>query len=347
MEPTDQIRYLTESQTRELCSAVDTVAAVREALALHATGLSSNAPEAHLPWTTSGGQQARSLNMPGWLAPGDRRWVGTKIVNSCLGNPAMGLPRASGITALFDWETARVGCVLAASSISAIRTASVTIAAAEELAVPAVDKCAVLGAGTIAEAHVRLIRQRWRQLKRVEIFDVAGDRSWDLVRRLPASEGHAGAEVAVASSWQQAVADAMVVIAATTTRTAYLALDQLSPGATVVNVSLDDVIAHAFLHCDRLFVDDWALIRQDPYRLLGRMARDGLIAGPGDAPCPAGARRVDGELGQLFAGRVAGRADAHEVILVNPFGMAIEDIAIAARVAERATVRGIGTLLPR
>ena len=41
---------------------------------------------------------------------------------------------------------------------------------------------------------------------------------------------------------------------------------------------------------------------------------------------------MDGTLGELLIGACEGRASADEIIVVNPFGLAIEDIAIADRV---------------
>jgi ornithine cyclodeaminase len=56
---------------------------------------------------------------------------------------------------------------------------------------------------------------------------------------------------------------------------------------------------------------------------------------------------VDGELGQVLAGLCPGRRDAGERIVVNPFGMALEDVALAASVVGVARERGVGTRIPR
>jgi ornithine cyclodeaminase len=56
---------------------------------------------------------------------------------------------------------------------------------------------------------------------------------------------------------------------------------------------------------------------------------------------------VDGELGQVLAGLRPGRLRERDVILVNPFGLAIEDVALAAEVHRAATRRGLGLWLER
>ena len=52
------------------------------------------------------------------------------------------------------------------------------------------------------------------------------------------------------------------------------------------------------------------------------------------------------ELGQIAAGRHAGRTSEEQVTMFKSHGIALEDIALAAVVYERAVERGIGTPLP-
>jgi len=92
------------------------------------------------------------------------------------------------------------------------------------------------------------------------------------------------------------------------------------------------------LQADKLFVDDWNLIVADDHRLLGRMLREGAICGPNQC----GGRAVDGQLGQLLAEGKRGRSHPDEIILVNPFGLAIEDLAIAKHVFQHARALGLG-----
>ena len=68
-------------------------------------------PEAYLGWSTPNGGAARSLSMPGGLDGGDGG-LGVKIINSSLSNQTSGLPRASGLTLLFDRETARIDAII-------------------------------------------------------------------------------------------------------------------------------------------------------------------------------------------------------------------------------------------
>jgi ornithine cyclodeaminase len=113
-----------------------------------------------------------------------------------------------------------------------------------------------------------------------------------------------------------------------------------------LNVSLDDATEELLLGCDHLFVDDWHLIAEDQTRLLGRLATAERVTGPAEPGRP-GARRVDADLATLLSGGYERPIAPTDRVVVNPFGMGVHDIAIAARVYAAATHDGVGTRLPR
>ncbi|MGK5532496.1 ornithine cyclodeaminase family protein [Streptomyces sp. URMC 129] len=347
----DTILYLPEEEVRALCERVDVVAAVRDALALHGKGGAVLPDEAYLRWDVGTDEWARSLNMPGYLG-GDFRAAGTKIINGNLWNRRRGIARASGLTLLFDPVTGRISCVMAAADISALRTAAVTALSADLFAGPPVHRLALIGAGTLADSHLRLLPAGLPALRRVAVHDVDRDQAHRLVSAHRPALAARGVEPTVVDSAEEAVCGSQLVVPVTTTTEGYIRRDWLAPGALLVNVSLDDALPDVLLHCDRLFVDDWHLVATDDKRLLGRLVRDGLVTPPPGIPRRDGrtrpeARAVDAELGQVVNGQAPARRSDEEVIVVNPFGMSIEDIAVAARIHQAAVAAGLGQRLPR
>ena len=79
-------------------------------------------------------------------------------------------------------------------------------------------------------------------------------------------------------------------------------------------------------------------------RLLGRMWHEGLLVEPDGT---GSGKRVDGEIGEVLVGEKPGRLREADVVFVNPFGMAIEDVALAQAVYEQAARVGIGEVLER
>lgn len=338
----EPILYLARRDVEKVLETIDVVGTVRRALVAHATGRALLPPESYLAWEAPDGTPARSLAMAGSIDGS----VGTKVINANPANPAAGLPRADGLTLLFDPLTARVRAVLAAAPLSAARTAAVTVVGARALGAPSIRTTAVIGAGELAAAHVCLLAAHLPDLREIRVFDIDRLRAGALVDRFAAPLRRRGIRVIVSGRPEDAIRGSSLVVPVTTTVDGYIRRSWLSPGTLLVHVSLDDALPEVVLEADRVFVDDWELVRGDERRLFGRMIRAGTLTGPGEAP-PERGRTVDGTLGQVLTGAVPGRRTDDDVIVLNPFGMAITDVAMAAVLAAAATQRGIGTPLAR
>jgi ornithine cyclodeaminase len=79
------------------------------------------------------------------------------------------------------------------------------------------------------------------------------------------------------------------------------------------------------------------------------MYREGKVIGPDTSGRGSrnGARQVDAEFGEVVLGTRPGRQSENEVILFNPFGLAIEDVALATVVYRVARESGVGEFLQR
>jgi ornithine cyclodeaminase len=337
----DRIRYLSDSDVADACAGIDALSCITDALLEHAAGTAKVGAEGFIYWTPASGQSARTLNMPGLLE--NNQIVGTKIINANTGNPDRALPRADGLTLLFDPRSARPKAILAGARISALRTAAVSTVAAQRLHKSTPGTLAVIGAGKIGESHVRLMAKHLK-VNTVLISDQVPERARILVNELR-DQGDLSPDISVAEV-EHSIRRADIIVTATTVTGPYIHDDWISPGALVANVSLDDIEESTYMRSDLLYVDDWQLITADTRRLLGRLARAGRVSGPGE-PAPAGGRGVTGTLGQLLANTCPSRLDDTQTVIVNPFGMAIEDLAIAQRVYEVAVARDLGILLRR
>jgi ornithine cyclodeaminase len=331
------LTYLSGREVAAACADVDPVAVVAEALARHAAARSELPEESYLAWETKAGEPARVLAMPG-LVHGDGA-AGVKALGANPGNPARGLARAGGLTILFDTDTAQPVCVMEAATISALRTAAVSALAARLLAGPPVERLAVVGAGALAAAHLHLLPPLLPGLAEIRLHDLVPGRAQALAMSF---ERRLEPRLRLAPTAERAIRGAELVVTVTTATEGYVELGWLDPGALIVNVSLDDVPPDVVLGVDLVVVDDWRVVRTDRRRLLGRMAGDGLVTAPG-----ADHGAVHAELGDLLIGRRPGRRGDHERVLVNPFGLAIEDVALAVRVHAAARRLGLGVGLER
>lgn len=102
---------------------------------------------------------------------------------------------------------------------------------------------------------------------------------------------------------------------------------------------------------EKVIVDDWNLVKNDTRRLIARMSQAGQIIGPNE-PVDSSKdgqqmRRIDAQLGEVIIGSKGGRDHLDDIMLVNPFGLAIEDVALAAQVYYKALELNIGVWLER
>jgi len=87
------------------------------------------------------------------------------------------------------------------------------------------------------------------------------------------------------------------------------------------------------LEAEAVFVDDAALVRDNPRRILGRLMAEGKI------------HETVGTLGEVLVGTRQAVRPQDGVVVSNPFGMSILDIALLARVARTAEEAELGSLL--
>lgn len=332
--------YLDASEVAGLCQAIDPLLIVTEAFVAVRAGRAGITDEAALRWTAPDGTAARSLVLPAWHGAA----YGCKIINACIGNVDHGLPRAQGLIILFDPDTAAPVAVLEGARISALRTAAVSLVGVRAVRdLGALGHVAFLGCGRQARTHLELLAGRAAP-EAVTAYDVEPARAAALADH--ASTLLPGAKTGTTASPEDAVRSADLVIAATTTTTPYVRIDWLRTGAVFVNVSLDDATEELLLGCEYLIVDDWPLVSHDSTRLLGRLAQAGKVTGPREPSVP-GSRKVDADLADLLSGALALPIDAADRVVINPFGMGVHDIALAAQVYAAALERDRGVRLAR
>jgi len=268
-------------------------------------------------------------SMPGYLAELDA--LGAKLVSVVPGNTARGMPTHRATVVLIDPATGVLEALLDGRLITEMRTAAVSAAAARALAVPGASRLTVFGAGVQAESHIEAYAHAFR-LAEVRVVSRAPEKT-EAFAGLMASR--TGLNVIAAPDPARAVAGAQLVVTATASPTPVLKGAWLEPGTHVSAVGactpttreLDgEAVARS-----RVFVDSRAAAAVESGDLL-LAEQDGAIS----------AQHVAGEIGEVFAGRIAGRPDPEAITLFKSLGLAVEDVATAHWLAGKARAAGIG-----
>ena len=258
--------------------------------------------------------------------------LGLKAVTVFPGNAARGLETHQGAMIVFDADTGIPSAIMDAAPVTAVRTAAVSALATDCLARPQAGDLAILGAGVQARTHIEGIAGV-RSVRRARIWS----RSFEHARRLADDAGRAFPfRVHACESAEEAVSGADIVCTVTASPEPVLERQWLADGTHINAVGSSQPTTReldsATVESARLFVD----------------RRESALAEAGDILIPLRAGEISetqiaAELGEVVAGLKPGRLSDGEITVFKSLGLAVEDVAAASYVVNRAVTAGLGT----
>jgi ornithine cyclodeaminase len=275
-----------------------------------------------------GGDNLMGL-MPSYLA--NIQSLGVKVIAAFPSNFGSEYDTHQGVVILFDAKYGLLRAILDGTSITAIRTAAVSGVATRLLAREDAGDLALIGAGTQAHTHLEAMKCV-RKLRRVRVYSLPLDGAHAFAER--ESKRHA-ILVEVKETARQAVEGADIICTTSTAREPVLNGEWVAPGTHINAVGaftpttreLDSqAVAQARLYVDR---------RESTLHEAGEFLipkAEGLF----------GDEHIVGELGEVLVGNVTGRRSPTEITLFKSLGIAIEDLAAAHHVLQKARQSGFG-----
>jgi alanine dehydrogenase len=320
------IRLLTRPDVEQVLTMDETIAVMEDAFRAHGEGkvVQPSPVRIHV-----GKHEGRLTARAAYIEPMDA--VGLKFTGGYYANPRkFGLPSILGVIILVDAKSGAPLAVMDASFITGIRTGALGAVAARYLARNDASVVGIIGAGTQGRFQLRGLHA---------IFDLEEVRVADMSKRILTSyvndmRGELGVTVRAVESGQDAAAGADIIVTCTPSLTPVLRADWVDAGSHINTIGgkheLDPQIMKL---ADKIVVDEWAQTKgtQDFQTALAA----GVISEDD----------IHGEIGEVVLGAKAGRTSRSEVTLFVTSGLAVEDVAAAARAYERAQARGIGTEL--
>jgi len=260
-----------------------------------------------------------------------QRYFAAKVNGNFPENPSQrGLPTIQGIVVLADAESGSPLAVMGSGTLTALRTAAATAVAAKYLANPGSCSLGVVGCGVQAAFQVHAIHEV-RRVSRAQVCDRDGARAARFAESLTRQLGIPARAVATP---REVARGSDLLVTCTTSREAVLQAGDVEPGTFVAAVGADHPekveIAPALMAQSAVVVDlfEQAAAFGDLHHAIEARLMDRA--------------RVRGELGEVVAGRKPGRCAESEVVVFDSTGMALQDVAAAAAVYERALAVGRG-----
>jgi ornithine cyclodeaminase len=267
-----------------------------------------------------------TLIMPAYLSKS--RDLAVKIVSVYGDNPTRNLPTVAATVLALDPDTGLPLALMEGDALTALRTGAAGGLAADLLARRDASRVALFGAGIQARSQLAAV-MAVRSVTSLKIVERSPTAAQKLTADLGAS--HPGLAVSIAVSPREAVQDAHIVLAATTTRTPLFDGNDLRPGTHVTGVGsftpeMQEIDATTIARA-RVVVD----------------SREACLAEAGDIIMAKAA--IHAELGQIVNGDEPGRLNDTEITFFKSVGLAAQDAAAAAEVLAQARQNNLGTLI--
>ncbi|EJL82856.1 2,3-diaminopropionate biosynthesis protein SbnB [Herbaspirillum sp. CF444] len=309
------------------------VDAIHDGLAAHARGEYVQPLKPYLRWPGADHIADRIIAMPCYVG-GEQPVAGLKWIGSRQHNPAsFGRERASAVIVLNDAQTNYPIALMEGGLISGMRTAAITAVATRYLARQGFTDVACIGCGPIGRMQIQSLLEQFPGIARLHLFDLSHTSAAAMAATW--SEQYPHVEFLPATSAEAAVRAADVVVTATVTDTPYLPFDWLKPGSFVSNVSIMDVHKDVYEKADKVIVDDWDQSNREK-KIINQLVLEGRFS----------REQLHAELGEIVIGERPGRENDEEIILLNPMGMALDDLVCARHFYHLALANKVGTSLP-
>ncbi len=248
-------------------------------------------------------------------------------------NPKLGLPSTSGLMVLFSSRTGMLEALLLDNGyLTDVRTAAAGAVAARHLARKDATRVCIVGAGVQAQLQLKALA-------------LVGDVTSAVIWARDAAKAQAlagtlgqdmGIEVTAESDLSTAVAGADIVVTTTPSDSPLVMAKWLQPGQLIIAMGSDQEhkveLEPACLTKATLYVPDSRAQCAVKGELRSAM-ETGIIS----------ADRAFAELGDITAGKAAGRRSESDIIIADLTGTGVQDTAIATLARQRAEAAGKGT----
>ena len=317
---------LSRSDIASLMSFSDYVDVVEHAFRRHAEGGALHPALAHVD--ADGGE----FHIKAGGLRGDPPYFAVKVNGGFFQNRAkFDLPNIQGLILLSRADNGVPLAAMDSIEITIQRTGAATAVAAKYLARPDSRVCTVCGCGTQGRIQLRALRHAL-PIEKVLAWSRTSERA---VKFAGEMSRELGIDVAATPDLREALQQSDVCVTSTPSRVPFLRREDIPPGMFIAAVGSDSPDKQEL---------DAALVAA--VKVVADLRAQVVAVGETHHAVKAGlmgAARIHAEIGEIIAGTATGRTSAEEIILFDSTGTALQDVAGAAAVYDRACRAKRGT----
>ncbi len=323
--PPTETLLLTRRDVADLLTLEDCMNAVEKAFILAAQGTIPRAGVLGFP-TVGGGFHIKAAALTG-----ERSYFAAKLNGNFFANrERFSLPNIQGLIVLCDATNGTPLAVLDSIEITILRTGAATGVAARRLARPDAHVVTVCGCGNQGRVSLRAL-ERVMSIEQAYVWDIDPGAAMKMADEFGSRGGY---PVTAVKSFSAVTCRSDVVVTCTPSKRAFLGVRDVAPGVFVAAVGADNEekqeIEPELMARARIVVDSLEQCLQ--IGDLHHAIRAGAVTSP----------QIHAELGQILSGARPGRQNDDEIIVFDSTGTALQDVAAAAHVYERALAAGRG-----
>lgn len=281
-------------------------------------------------------EQGQSLFMPAYVEEMDA--TGIKIVSVFPKNIEIGKTSVQAQVLLLDGKTGEVCAIMDGTYLTQLRTGAVQGAATDILAREDSKIGVLFGTGGQAATQLEAMICV-RNLEEVRVFDINPDRAKEFVEAMKKQLAHYNTRIVAVEDGNEAVKDADIITAVTTSRRPVFDGTLVKKGAHINGVGaytpqMQELDENIVKNADKIYFD----------------TKEGVLAEAGDFIIPMEKGLVSdsdftGELGQVILNQIPGRENEQEITLFKTVGVAVLDVVTAHKIYKKAMENNVGQFI--
>ena len=325
METTGTL-LLTRRDIANLLTITECMVAVESAFGLYAKG-KMMAPKVLGIHVDNGGFHIKA----GVLASDKTYFAAKSNANFPNNSIQHGLPAIQGVIIVCDGRNGRLLSLMDSIEITILRTGAATGIAAKYLALSHAKVATICGCGNQGKISLKALLEV-RKLEKIFAFDIDSSQA---ERFADEFSNEIKVTAITASDLHDALIQSHICVTCTPSKKPFIQADDIMPGAFIAAVGSDSEekqeLYPEVIATNKIVVDlaaQCAIMGE-----LHHAIKQGLTT----------IGNIHAELGQIITGQKAGRESDKEIIIFDSTGTALQDVAAAAIVYEKAFIKKIGT----
>lgn len=323
------LKILSQRDAAQAITMAEAIDSVKTAFIQLSEGQAEVPLRANIPVSE---QDGSVLIMPSYLRKSGA--LGTKIVTVFPRNTERHVPTIQALVIVIDPETGSPQAVMDGEYLTALRTGAASGLATDLLSRTESRVMAVFGAGVQSRTQLEAVCTV-RSIQKVWVYDIEPKKAEHYVSEMKQRSEFTRMDFHAADSPAEALREADIICAATTSSLPVFDDRDLKPGVHINGVGsytpdMQEIPAPTVRRA-KVIVD----------------SRQAAIAEAGDLIVPMeegqiSKSHIHGEIGEVASGKIPGRTSEEELTFFKSVGVAVQDAAVASLIFGRSQELGLG-----